>query len=79
MVTGDAPGNISLKVDSREQLLSDMGTFRTSIAIENPARRGELRSLSDVLVDTGSETLSVQWLPERDVSVAGAATPFRDP
>lgn len=35
--------------------MSDMGTFRTSVAIENPARRGELRRLAEILVDTGSE------------------------
>jgi predicted aspartyl protease len=40
--------------------VSDMGTFRTSIAVENPARRGALRSVTEVLVDTGSE---LTWIP----------------
>lgn len=40
--------------------MSDMGTFRTSIAIENPARRGELRQLAQVMVDSGSE---LTWVP----------------
>ena len=40
--------------------MSDMGTFRTTIQIENPARRGERRTLSNVLVDTGAE---LSWVP----------------
>jgi predicted aspartyl protease len=38
----------------------DMGTFRTDIEIENPARPGERRQVSGVLVDTGAE---LSWLP----------------
>jgi clan AA aspartic protease len=38
----------------------DMGTFRTTIAIENPLRRGERRELPDTLVDTGAE---LTWAP----------------
>ena len=38
----------------------DMGTFRTTIAIENPARPGIRRALNDVLVDTGAE---LSWIP----------------
>jgi hypothetical protein len=37
-----------------------MGTFRTTIEIENPARRGERRALENVLVDTGAE---LSWVP----------------
>jgi predicted aspartyl protease len=37
-----------------------MGTFRIDIEIENPARPGERRSLSSVLVDTGAE---LTWCP----------------
>ena len=33
----------------------DMGTFRVDIEIENPARPGERRTLTSVLVDTGAE------------------------
>ena len=38
----------------------EMGAFRTSIEIENPARRGERRTLDNVLVDTGAE---LSWVP----------------
>ncbi len=38
----------------------DMGTFRVDIEIENPARPGERRTLSSVLVDTGAE---LSWVP----------------
>ena len=40
----------------------DMGTFRTAIQIENPARRGLRRALDGVLVDTGAE---LSWVPAR--------------
>ena len=40
--------------------MSDMGTFRTIVSIESPARRGTLRQVHDVLVDTGSE---LTWIP----------------
>ena len=40
--------------------MSDMGTFRTTIMIENPLHRGEMRSLADTLVDTGAE---LTWAP----------------
>ena len=39
---------------------ADMGTFRTTIEIENPARRGARRTLENVLVDTGAE---LSWIP----------------
>jgi len=38
----------------------DMGTFRVDIQIENPARLGERRTLTSVLVDTGAE---LSWVP----------------
>jgi len=38
----------------------DMGTFRVEIEIENPARPGERRTLTSVLVDTGAE---LSWVP----------------
>jgi len=37
-----------------------MGTFRTTIEIENPTRRGPRRILENVLVDTGAE---LSWIP----------------
>ena len=40
--------------------MSDMGTFRTTIKIENPLRRGEFRELPNTLVDTGAE---LTWAP----------------
>lgn len=40
--------------------MSNMGTFRTAVEIENPARRGERRALEHVLVDTGAE---LSWVP----------------
>jgi predicted aspartyl protease len=36
-------------------MMSDMGIFYTTIAIENPAMPGELRNIADAMVDTGSE------------------------
>ncbi|HJP84919.1 MAG TPA: hypothetical protein VJ852_02965 [Gemmatimonadaceae bacterium] len=38
----------------------EMGTFRVDLEIENPARPGERRSLTSVLVDTGAE---LSWFP----------------
>jgi len=38
----------------------DMGTFRVTVEIENPARSGERRTLESVLVDTGAE---LSWFP----------------
>jgi predicted aspartyl protease len=40
--------------------MGDMGTFRTNLSVESPARRGTLRQVHDVLVDTGSE---LTWIP----------------
>ena len=37
-----------------------MGLFRTTIAIENPAARGQLEQIRDALVATGSE---FTWIP----------------
>jgi len=38
----------------------DMGTFRVDIEVENPARPGERRTLTGVLVDTAAE---LSWVP----------------
>ena len=38
----------------------EMGTFRVDVRIENPARPGQARTLSSVLVDTGAE---LSWVP----------------
>jgi clan AA aspartic protease len=38
----------------------EMGSFRVDLEIENPARPGERRTLTSVLVDTGAE---LSWVP----------------
>ena len=51
--------------------MTDMGTFRTTILIENAMSRGKTRALSDVLVDTGAE---LTWAP-REVLESLGITP----
>ncbi len=46
----------------------DMGTFRVDVQIENPARRGERRTLRSVLVDTGAE---LSWVPAQVLESLG--------
>jgi clan AA aspartic protease len=41
--------------------MADMGTFRTTIQIENHLARGTTATVADALVDTGSE---YTWVPE---------------
>lgn len=48
--------------------MTDMGTFRTDIELENTARPGERRRLSDVLVDTGAE---LSWIPSSALEALG--------
>ena len=40
--------------------MTEMGTFRVDIQIENPTTRGRLHTLRSVLVDTGAE---LTWVP----------------
>ena len=40
--------------------MDDMGTFRTDVAIENPAKAGARRTIANALVDTGAE---LSWFP----------------
>lgn len=40
--------------------MSDVGTFRIDVEVENPARPGERRRVERVLVDTGAE---LSWIP----------------
>jgi predicted aspartyl protease len=40
--------------------MTDVGTFRIDITIENPARPGDRRVVPDALVDTGAE---LSWVP----------------
>jgi predicted aspartyl protease len=44
-------------------MIDDMGIFRTTISVAHHARPAQKRTLSDVMVDTGSE---YNWIP-RDV------------
>ena len=55
--------------------MSDMGTFRITMSIEHPARRGLLRALNEVLVDTGSE---LTWIPRRVLADLGIGVERRD-
>src|SRR5436853_3592187 len=48
--------------------MSDMGTFRISVELENPRRPGERRSVASVLVDTGSE---LSWIPAETLESLG--------
>lgn len=49
--------------------MSDMGVFRTTIAIESLARNGKVRELPDTLVATGSEFTWVRRLVLEDLGV----------
>jgi len=53
--------------------MTDMGIFKTTIAIENPLRPGELSEIAGVMVDTGSE---YTWVP-RDVLESLGLSPKR--
>ena len=48
--------------------VSDMGTFRIDIEVENPARAGERRTIGGLLVDTGSE---LSWIPAPELDALG--------
>src|SRR5207302_9110725 len=48
----------------------EMGAFRVSVEIENPARPGERRTLEAVLVDPGAE---LSWLPAPVLESLGIA------
>lgn len=50
--------------------MSDMGTFRTTIEIENPLQRGVKHALADTLVDTGAE---LTWAPTAALEQLGIA------
>ena len=54
--------------------MSEMGTFRTTVGVENPGRRGSVRPLADVLVDTGSE---LTWIPRSILEELGIGTERR--
>ena len=50
--------------------MTDMGTFRTDVEIENTARPGQRRLLRAVLVDTGAE---LSWFPGDILESLGVA------
>jgi predicted aspartyl protease len=45
---------------SQRRTVNDMGTFRTTILIESTERRGDIQSVDNALVDTGTE---YTWVP----------------
>lgn len=49
-------------------MIDDMGIFRTTIAVENPARPGVISDVHNVMVDTGSE---YTWLPRAVLEALG--------
>jgi clan AA aspartic protease len=51
---------VLLGMSSGASMRDEMGTFRVDVEIENPARPGERRTLTSVLVDTGAE---LSWVP----------------
>ena len=53
---------------SPEAIMSDMGTFRISVELENPAKPGERRGVSGVLIDTGAE---LSWFPAATLEALG--------
>jgi hypothetical protein len=52
--------------------MSDMGTFRIQIEIENPALPGNRRTLENVLVDTGAELTGARSLEGLNLRVEPA-------
>jgi predicted aspartyl protease len=51
-------------------IMSDMGTFRVSVELENPLRAGVRRIVTGALVDTGSE---LSWFPSEVLEALGIA------
>lgn len=56
------------ELSGRGGIMAEMGIFRTTIAIEHSARRGERREVRDVMVDTGSE---YTWIPRATLESLG--------
>ena len=48
--------------------MTDMGTFRIDVEIENPALPGERRTFRNVLIDTGAE---LSWFPAESLEALG--------
>jgi predicted aspartyl protease len=49
-------------------MMDDMGIFRTNVGIEHAANRGAIITLTDVMVDTGSE---YTWVPAAVLAQVG--------
>jgi len=49
-------------------MTDEMGLFRVDIAVENPSRPGERRTVTSVLVDTGAE---LSWIPATVLEALG--------
>jgi clan AA aspartic protease len=50
--------------------MTEMGIFRTTIAVEHPSVRGVVREIADVMVDTGSE---YTWIPRPILEALGVS------
>lgn len=48
--------------------MPDMGTFRTTVELENAARPGDRQRIGNVLVDTGAE---LSWFPALTLEALG--------
>jgi predicted aspartyl protease len=48
--------------------MTDIGTFRIDVEIENPASPGDRRTFRNVLVDTGAE---LSWFPAESLEALG--------
>jgi predicted aspartyl protease len=57
----------------QDAMIDDMGTFRTTILIESAERRGEMRTVENALVDTGSE---FTWAPRAVLEDLGIRPEF---
>jgi predicted aspartyl protease len=51
-------------------MIDDMGIFRTTIAVAHASRAAVRRTLTDVMVDTGSE---YNWIPSEILAELGVA------
>jgi predicted aspartyl protease len=59
---------VLLGMPSGAMMHDEMGSFRVDVEIENPARPGERRALTSVLVDTGAE---LSWVPAATLESLG--------
>lgn len=62
--------SVPLDRPARDTVNTEMGTFRTDIEVENPAKPGARHLLRAVLVDTGAE---LSWIPATVLETLGIA------